>query len=55
MCGRKKDDEHVLLKDAVANPIEGDWNPDMCLTDMPTHAYGEIEFPNANTAKVNWL
>ena len=54
MCGRKKMKEHT--PDALANIGQGKWRvtDPACIDIIPTTAYGEIEFPNANIAKV-WL
>ncbi|KAF6041119.1 TRPM2 [Bugula neritina] len=51
MCGRRKHKEHT--PEALDNPCEGKWSADSeeCVQEMPTTAYGEIEFPNANIAK----
>ena len=52
MCGRKKMKEHT--PDALANVGQGKWRvtDPACIDIIPTTAYGEIEFPNANIAKV---
>ena len=52
MCGRKKMKEHT--PDALANIGQGKWRvtDPACIDIIPTTAYGEIEFPNANIAKV---
>lgn len=53
MCGRKKTKEHT--PDALANPCPDKWSlaSEACIDTRNTTAYGEIEFPNANIAKVS--
>ena len=54
-CGRRKAKDHT--PEALVNTSEASWSADMddCVETLPTAAYGEIEFPNANIAKVYTL
>lgn len=51
MCGRSASEHNA---GALANPCLDEWSlaSDDCIAFRSTTAYGEIEFPNGNIAKV---